>query len=85
MSPGGGITLVPDYCCFDVRDFVRTLAVARRILDGDFTGKDTGRLDLLTSQLLDLYQGHYLSTTCRNARKPSNTGGHKTDEVKGNE
>ena len=60
VSPGGGISLVPDYCWVDVRDFERTIAVARRILDGDFTGKDAGRLELLSSRLLVLYQGHFL-------------------------
>ena len=60
VAPGDGISLVPDYCWVDVRDFEGTLAVARRILDGDFTGKHAGRLELLSSRLLDLYQGHFL-------------------------
>jgi DNA-binding SARP family transcriptional activator len=60
VSPCGGISLVPDYCWVDVRDFERTLAMVRCILDGDNTGKNDGRLELLSSRLLDLYQGHFL-------------------------
>jgi LuxR family maltose regulon positive regulatory protein len=61
VSPDGRISLVPDCCWVDVWEFERTLAVTRRILNRDFTGKDAGRLKLLSSRLLDLYQGHFLT------------------------
>lgn len=61
MSPEGGISLVPDYCWVDVWDFESTVAMTRRILNGDFTDKDAGRLELLSSRLQDLYQGHFLT------------------------
>jgi DNA-binding SARP family transcriptional activator len=60
-SPEGEISLVPDYCWVDVWDFENTLAMTRRILDGDFTGKDAGRLELLSIRLQDIYQGHFLA------------------------
>jgi len=61
VSPEGEISLVPDYCWVDVWEFERTVAMTRRILNGDFTGKDAGRLELLSSRLQDLYQGHFLT------------------------
>jgi LuxR family maltose regulon positive regulatory protein len=61
VSPDGGISLMPDYCWVDVWEFERTLAVTRRILSRDFTGKDANRLALLSSRLRDLYQGHFLA------------------------
>jgi LuxR family maltose regulon positive regulatory protein len=61
VSPDGGISLVPDYCWVDVWEFERTLAVTRRILSRDYTGKDDSLLALLSSRLRDLYQGHFLA------------------------
>jgi len=61
VSPDGEISLVPDYCWVDVWEFERMLAMTRRILSRDFTGKDAGRFELLSSRLLDLYQGHFLT------------------------
>ncbi|MGB7934866.1 MAG: bacterial transcriptional activator domain-containing protein [Gammaproteobacteria bacterium] len=61
VSPDGGISLVPDYCWVDVWEFERTLAVTRRILNRDFTGKDASRLELLSSRLRNLYQGHFMT------------------------
>jgi LuxR family maltose regulon positive regulatory protein len=60
-SPAGEISLVPDYCWVDVWEFESTIAMIRRTLNGDSTGKDAGRLELLASRLQDLYQGHFLS------------------------
>jgi LuxR family transcriptional regulator, maltose regulon positive regulatory protein len=61
VSPDGGISLVPDCCWVDVWEFERTLAVTRRILNRDFSGKDASRLELLSSRLRDLYRGHFLT------------------------
>jgi DNA-binding SARP family transcriptional activator len=61
VSQDGCISLVPDYCWVDVWEFERTLAVTRRILNRDFTGKDASRFELLSSRLLDLYQDHFLT------------------------
>jgi DNA-binding SARP family transcriptional activator len=61
VSPDGAISLVPDYCWVDVWEFERTLAVTRRILNRDFTGKDATRFELLSSRLRNLYQGHFLT------------------------
>jgi len=61
VSPDGEISLVPDYCWVDVWELERMLAMTRRILNRDFTGKDAGRLELLSSRLRDLYQGHFLT------------------------
>ena len=61
VSAEGGISLVPDYCWVDVWDFESTVVMTRRILNRDFTGKDAGRLELLSSRLQDLYQGHFLT------------------------
>jgi LuxR family maltose regulon positive regulatory protein len=61
VSPDGCISLVPDCRWVDVWEFERTHAVARRILNSDFTGKDASRLKFLSSRLLDLYRGHFLT------------------------
>jgi DNA-binding SARP family transcriptional activator len=61
VSPDGEISLVPDYCWVDVWEFERMLAMTRRILSRDFTGRDAGCFELLSSRLLDLYQGHFLT------------------------
>jgi DNA-binding SARP family transcriptional activator len=55
------ISLNPDYCWVDAWDFERTLAVTRRIVSEDVSGKDAGRLEQLSDRLLDLYQGHFLT------------------------
>lgn len=61
VSLDGEISLVPDCCWIDVWEFERMLAMTRRILSRDFTGKDAGCFELLSSRLLDLYQGHFLT------------------------
>jgi DNA-binding SARP family transcriptional activator len=61
VSPDGEISLVPDCCWVDIWEFERMLAMTRRILSRDFTGKDAGCFELLSSRLLDLYQGHFLT------------------------
>jgi DNA-binding SARP family transcriptional activator len=61
VSPDGEISLVPDCCWVDVWEFERMLAMTRRILSRDFTGRDAGCFELLSSRLLDLYQGHFLT------------------------
>lgn len=59
VSPDGGISLVSDYCRADVWEFERALAVTRRILNRDFTGKDASRLKLLSRRLRNLHHGHF--------------------------
>jgi len=44
VSPDGGISLVADYCWVDVWEFERMLAVTRRILTRDYTGKDASEV-----------------------------------------
>jgi len=61
VSPDGEISLVPDCCWVDIWQFERMLAMTRRILSRDFTGKDSGCFELLSSRLQDLYQGHFLT------------------------
>jgi DNA-binding SARP family transcriptional activator len=61
VSPDGGISLVPDCCWVDVWEFERMLAMTRRILSRDFTGRDAGCFELLSSRLLNIYQGHFLT------------------------
>ena len=61
VSQDGEISLVPDCCWVDVWEFERMLAMTRRILSRDFTGRDAGCFELLSSRLLDLYQGHFLT------------------------
>jgi DNA-binding SARP family transcriptional activator len=61
VSLDGRISLDPDTCWVDAWDFEKTLAVTRRIVNEDFTGNDAGRLEQLSSRLLDLYQGHFLT------------------------
>ncbi len=61
VSMDGSISLDPHTCWVDAWDFEKTLAMTRRILNGDGTGENAGRLELLSSRLLDLYQGHFLT------------------------
>jgi LuxR family maltose regulon positive regulatory protein len=61
VSQDDCISLVPDCCWVDVWEFERTLAVTRRILNRDLTGKEAGRFELLSSRLVNLYQGHFLT------------------------
>jgi DNA-binding SARP family transcriptional activator len=61
VSMDGVISLDPHTCWVDAWYFEKMLAMTRRILHEDVTGKDAGRLELLSSRLLDLYQGHFLT------------------------
>lgn len=61
VSMDGDISLDPHTCWVDAWDFETTLAMTQRILNGDTNGENAGRLELLSSRLLDLYQGHFLT------------------------
>ena len=61
LLPDGRISINQDYCWVDAWDFERTLAVTRRIACEDLAGKEAGLLEQLSSRLLELYQGHFLT------------------------
>ena len=61
VSPDGCIELDSHFCWIDTWDFEWTLALARRIVNEDRTGADADRLEQLSSRLLELYQGHFLT------------------------
>jgi DNA-binding SARP family transcriptional activator len=61
VSLDGRIGLDSHNVWVDAWDFERTLAVTRRIVNEDSTGADAARLELLSSRLLGLYQGHFLA------------------------
>lgn len=59
--PDGRISLNPDFCWLDVRDFEKMLAMTRQIVSEDVDGRDAARLEHLSGRLLALYQGHFLT------------------------